>query len=385
MEQDSNYINILNRAITVFFKDAARITLREPSKALFFLRTMWWQRRAAQKRQRWQNENLQVPPFLIMSVTNKCNLHCKGCVAFAHRENRPAARELSAHRLRDIVSEAQQLGVSAILLAGGEPLIRKELLTITSDFPSIIFPLITNGTLIDDAVLRQFKEQRNVMPIISIEGDECETDERRGAGIYKRLQGVMEKMRAEGIFFGCSLTITRSNVATITDTNFVKNLVVAGTRLFLLLEYVSFDDGTDDWVLTDEQRSYLRQKTEAFRTQFPALFIAIPGDEEQYGGCLAAGRGFVHISAGGDVEPCPASPFSDASVQRASLREALQSNLLQAIREQHNSLNETEGGCALWTEREWVRSLLLPQENKTIPVRSVGSGYQQGSGLAESS
>ncbi|MGZ8880141.1 MAG: radical SAM protein, partial [Halobacteriota archaeon] len=73
MEQDLNYTNILNRAITVFFKDAARITLREPSKALFFFRTMWWQRRAAQKRQGWQNENLHVPPFLIMSVTNKCN------------------------------------------------------------------------------------------------------------------------------------------------------------------------------------------------------------------------------------------------------------------------------------------------------------------------
>ncbi|MGZ4883222.1 MAG: radical SAM protein, partial [Halobacteriota archaeon] len=175
MEQDTNYINILNRAITVFFKDAARITLREPSKALFFIRTMWWQRRAAQKRQRWQNENLHVPPFLIMSVTNKCNLRCKGCVAFAHREHRPAARELSAHRLRDLVSEAQQLGVSAILLAGGEPLIRKELLTITRDFPSIVFPLITNGTLIDETVMRQFKEQRNVIPIISIEGDECET------------------------------------------------------------------------------------------------------------------------------------------------------------------------------------------------------------------
>ena len=376
MEQDSDYITILNRAITVFFKDAARITLREPSKALLFLRTVWWQKRAAQKRQRWQNENLLVPPFLIMSVTNECNLRCKGCLAFAHREHRPAARELSEHRLRGLVSEARELGVSAIILAGGEPLVRKELLTITRDFPSIVFPLITNGTLIDETVMRQLKEQQNVIPIISIEGDECETDERRGAGIYKRLQGVMEKMHAEGIFFGSSLTITRSNVATITETNFVKNLVEAGTRIFLFLEYVSFEEGTDNWVLTGEQRSHLRQTTEALRTQFPALFIAIPGDEEQYGGCLAAGRGFVHISAAGDVEPCPASPFSDASVQRTSLREALQSNLLQAIRQQHNSLNETEGGCALWTEREWVHSLLLPKESTIIPVRPVSSKYR---------
>ncbi|MGZ4903778.1 MAG: radical SAM/SPASM domain-containing protein [Halobacteriota archaeon] len=376
MEQGSDYTNILNRAITVFFKDAVRITLNNPSKAIFFLRTMWWQKRAAQTRQRWLNENLHVPPFLIMSVTNKCNLRCKGCIAFAHQGSRSAARELSEDRLRDLVSEAHQLGVSGIILAGGEPLVRKELLTITRDFPSIVFPLITNGTLIDETVLRQFKEQQNVIPLISIEGDEYNTDGRRGAGIYKRLQGIMAKLRTEGIFFGCSLTLTRSNIETITDTSFVKDLVEAGTRLFLLLEYVAFEEETEDWVLTDEQRDHLRQKVEAFRTQLPALFIAIPGDEEQYGGCLSAGRGFVHISAGGDVEPCPATPFSDASVQKTSLREALQSDLLQAIREQHNSLNETEGGCALWTEREWVRSLLPPKESVTIPVRPLGSKNQ---------
>ncbi|MDD1720749.1 MAG: radical SAM protein [Euryarchaeota archaeon] len=376
MEQGSDYTNILNRAITVFFKDAVRITLSNPSKALFFLRTMWWQKRAAQKRQRWLRENLHVPPFLIMSVTNKCNLRCKGCVAFAHQGSRPAARELSEDRLRDLISEAHQLGVSGIILAGGEPLVRKELLSITKDFPAIVFPLITNGTLIDETVIQQLKGQQNIIPLISIEGNEYDTDERRGAGIHKRLQGIMKNMRAEGIFFGCSLTLTRSNAATITDTNFVKNLIEAGTRLLLLLEYVSFEEGTDDWVLTDEQRSHLRQKIEAFRAQLPALFIAIPGDEEQYGGCLAAGRGFVHISAGGDVEPCPATPFSDASVATVSLKEALQSHFLQTIRQQHDSLNETEGGCVLWTEREWVRSLLLPKDSVIIPVRPLGSKNQ---------
>ncbi|MGZ4907907.1 MAG: radical SAM/SPASM domain-containing protein [Halobacteriota archaeon] len=372
VEQNTDYTNVLNRAITVFFKDAVRITLNNPSKALFFLRTIWWQKRAAQRRRRWRKENVHVPPFLILSVTDKCNLRCKGCIAFAHQERRSTA-ELSEDRLRNLVSEAHQLGVSGIILAGGEPLIRKELLAITKDFPSIMFPLITNGTLIDETVIRQFKEQQNVVPLISIEGDEWDTDERRGAGIYQRLTRIMAKLRAEGIFFGCSLTLTRSNAATITETNFVKNLVDAGTRLFLLLEYVAFEEKTENWVVTDEQRHSLRQRIAEFRTQLPALFIAIPEDEEQYGGCLSAGRGFVHINAGGDVEPCPATPFSDASVQRMSLREALQSNLLRAIREQGLSLDESEGGCVLWTEREWVRSLLPPRESVTIQVRPVGA------------
>ncbi len=377
VEQNSDYTNSLNRTITVFFKDAVRITLSNPSKAFFFLRSIWWHKKAAQKRQRWRHENLHVPPFLIMSVTEKCNLRCKGCIAFAHQGRRSVARELSEDRLRDLVGEAQQLGVSAIFLAGGEPLVRTELLRITKAFPSIIFLLITNGTLIDETVMRQLKHQPNVIPLISVEGDERDTDERRGAGIHTCLKDVMKGMRAEKLFFGCSLTVTRSNVATITDATFIKDLIDAGARFFLLLEYVSFEEGTAGWVLTSAQRDHLGQKVESFRTQFPAIFVAIPGDEEQYGGCLSAGRGFVHISAGGDVEPCPATPFSDANVQRMSLREALQSNLLRAIRQQRLSFDESEGGCVLWTEREWVRSLLPPKESAVVPARPISFEKQK--------
>ncbi|NTV90811.1 MAG: radical SAM protein, partial [Clostridiales bacterium] len=43
---------------------------------------------------------------------------------------------------------------------------------------------------------------------------------------------------------------------------------------------------------------------------------------------------------------------------RKSLREALQSELLMKVRENHEKLNETAGGCALWDNREWVQSLL---------------------------
>ncbi len=116
-------------------------------------------------------------------------------------------------------------------------------------------------------------------------------------------------------------------------------------------------------------------KTERLRTQFPAIFIEIPGDEEQYGGCLAAGRGFIHVSTDGDLEPCPVSPYSDTNVQQLSLKEALESRLLQAIRQRHETLSETQGGCALWTEREWVQSLLQPEERSVIPLRRLDSAH----------
>ncbi len=43
---------------------------------------------------------------------------------------------------------------------------------------------------------------------------------------------------------------------------------------------------------------------------------------------------------------------------RVFFKDALQSKFLKTIRQNHEQLNETEGGCALWIKREWVQSLL---------------------------
>jgi hypothetical protein len=48
---------------------------------------------------------------------------------------------------------------------------------------------------------------------------------------------------------------------------------------------------------------------------------------------------------------------SDANLADTSLKEALQSDFLKNIRDSDEHLHETEGGCALWIKREWVRSL----------------------------
>jgi len=358
MKENEGYIKPLNTAIRSYLKDAVRITLKDPSQARFFLRMLRSQREAAQTRQQWGIEGLHVPPFLIVSVTNRCNLQCKGCYAQAHAQNRPLGAELSEDKLRSVIAEARELGISAILLAGGEPFVRRELIIITRDFPEIIFPVVTNGTLLDDTLIQKLKGQRNVWPVLSIEGLERDTNGRRGNGIYQRVQTAMKKLKDNGIFFGCSLTITRSNVSTITDERFMQDLIKAGGKIFFFVEYVSVNEGTEDWVLTNEQRADLLSATNAFRATLPGLFIAFPGDEDQFGGCLAAGRGFVHISPEGNLEPCPFSPYSDANLRDVSLKEGLQSHFLQTIRQNHSQLNETAGGCALWTEREWVHSLL---------------------------
>jgi len=363
-KKGSNFRKVLNQSLNVFFKDALRVTLKDPKQAYFFLRTARWQQKAARVRSKLEREGIHVPPIMIFSITNRCNLHCKGCYHQAlQRSSQP---EISEDKIRSIFSEARELGISFMVLAGGEPLVRQEILDITKDYPEIICLVFTNGLLIDDDLLVKLKGQRNFVPVISLEGWEEDTDGRRGKGVYEHLQRIIEKVKSIGLFWSVSLTVTRSNFATITDHQFISSLFNLGCKLFFFVEYTPITEGTEDWVLTDEQRANLLNLRDSLRKEFPALFIAVPGDEEEIGGCLSAGRGFVHISAEGDVEPCPFAPYSDTNLRDSSLKDALQSEFLKTIRENHGQLSETEGGCALWVEREWVRSLLHQKSGRKI-------------------
>jgi MoaA/NifB/PqqE/SkfB family radical SAM enzyme len=124
-------------------------------------------------------------------------------------------------------------------------------------------------------------------------------------------------------------------------------------------------EGTQEWVVSEAQRRELAAAVKRLRAKFSALFISFPGDEEEYGGCLAAGRGFVHIGPDGSLEPCPFAPYSDANVAKLPLREALRSRFLAAVRERHEYLRETAGGCALWENRKEVERLL--NESRETP------------------
>jgi len=351
----ADYLGRFDRQVARVFKYAARAAWRNPKQALFFARIQAAQSRSARRRDRQRERGVQVPPLVIASITRRCNLHCRGCYARArHGSRRP---ELTDEKWADLFAQAQELGVSVIMLAGGEPLMRPGILDVTRKFPGIIFPLFTNGLLLDDAVVARFRGQPQVIPVVSIEGWEPETDKRRGGGVFESVAAAAEKLRAAGLFFGVSLTVTRRNFDVITAEGLVQALIGNGCSLFIFVEYTPAEPGTEDLTLLPAQRHRLVEFSEGLQAESRPVFITFPGDEEQFGGCLAAGRGFVHIGPDGSLEPCPFAPFSDTNVTDASLEEALTSHLLKAIRDNHAELKETRGGCALWRRREWVESL----------------------------
>jgi len=371
---------------TIFdvLRTAARITFHDPRFAFRALRLLGRQRTAADRRARHESAGTHVPPFVIYSVTGRCNLDCAGCYAkLLHRSDRP---EVSDDRMAGILAEMRDLGVSVVLLAGGEPFLRRNLLDLTAAFPEILFLLFTNGSLLDEAVIVRLREQPHVVPVLSIEGSEDQTDERRGGGTYRYVVEAMARLKKHRVFFGTSTTLTCENFPLATSREHLENLMRRGCRLFYYINYVPVKPGTDHLQLRPEQVRELEERLAHYRSSLPALFIAFPHDEIALGGCLAAGRGFVHIDPYGDVEPCPFSPYSDTTLIKTSFADALASPLLQTILNSGLALDESDGRCALWKKRSWVARLLADgkQEPGSLRLPVDGEGADIGTGEARS-
>ena len=339
-----------------------RSVIDNPREARFALQLQTSLARGERRRKKiLKDEGLEVPPFLICSIANTCNLQCKGCYARAGgiAGDTPIKPTLSADEWRHLFEEAADMGFSVALLAGGEPLTRRDLLEEIASVKEMLFPVFTNGTLIGPQYIDFFKKRLNMLPIISLEGDALATNTRRGQGVHERAILSMQMLHDAGLFFGTSITVTKENKEAVTSDEYVAWLHEKGCKLVFYVEYVPIDPGTKHLAFDDNDVQWMEQRVDAMRMNIKdMIFVSFPGDEKLLDGCMAAGRGFFHIGPDGAAEPCPFSPHSDTNAARDGLRSALQSPLFSKLRNA-SALNwEHTGGCTLYEHREEVDAFL---------------------------
>jgi len=81
-----------------------------------------------------------------------------------------------------------------------------------------------------------------------------------------------------------------------------------------------------------EQRKKLYETVQRVRLEKPLFMMDFWGDAPYVGGCIAGGRRYIHINPKGDVEPCIFVHFSADNIKEKSLKEALDSDFMRAIR-----------------------------------------------------
>lgn len=360
MQNDFNLEEYLSNGIENIIKGALRASFNNTKESVFITKYALSSKKFHKIRKKYELNGEHIPPFLIASITNNCNLNCKGCYARANNScnDVESSELLTRNDWNKIFTEAASLGIGIIMLAGGEPFIRYEIIETAASHPSILFPIFTNGTMIKGNHLELLNKHRNLVPVLSIEGDKSYTDERRGVGVYDQLCNTMDVLKSTGILFGASITVTNANIKQVTEEDYLDTLYNRGCKVIFYVEYVPVSHDTNNLAPSDDEREYLTYKLLSLRKCYKdMIFISFPGDEKASGGCLAAGRGFFHISPSGAAQPCPFSPYSDTNIKEISLKEALNSPLFKKLQQEDVLLNEHIGGCVLYEQKELVQKL----------------------------
>ena len=157
MKQQFDLQRHIEQGVEAIVADTIRATLKNPKESAFMVKFAAASRRASKTRMKYEQEGLHVPGFLIASITSSCNLHCAGCYSRCSSAtvDEPPVAQLTDEEWLRVFREADELGISFILQAGGEPMIRRDILEAAGRMPNILFPVFTNGTFIDDRYFRQ--------------------------------------------------------------------------------------------------------------------------------------------------------------------------------------------------------------------------------------
>ena len=349
------------KGVEKIVSDTLKATMKDPRESAFMLKFAAASCKATKTRQKLAENGENIPSFLIASITSSCNLHCAGCYSRFNKatvDSKPV-KQLSSEEWLDIFRQAEELGVSFIMLAGGEPMLRWEVIENAGKMQNILFPIFTNGTYLNENYLKLFDKSRNLIPVMSIEGGKETTAERRGAGVYEKLIANMDAFHERNLLFGASVTVTTENIREVTSPEFIKTLADRGCKLVFFIEFVPVTDDAGHLAPGDAERAYLNEAMDRLREVYPdMILLAFPGDERADGGCMAAGRGFFHINSHGGAEPCPFSPYSDINVRDTSLRDAIHSRLFRALREGDFLDDDHVGGCVLYEKRAEVEAML---------------------------
>ncbi len=307
------------------------------------------------KRKAWaEREGYYPPSTVVISPTMKCNLSCYGCYAGDYDRS----LELSLDEIDSILLQMKEMGVYFAVISGGEPFFKKDIFEIFRKHSDMAFLVFTHGGLIDEKMVEKLIEVGNVMPAFSLEGYERETDERRGAGHFRKVMKAMDLLREAGLSFCGSFTQTSRNTDIITSDGYIDMLVQKGCFALWLFSYVPIGRNPDLSLMpTPEQRDLMRHRTIEFRAEKPLVMVDFWNDGPIISGCIAGGRKYFHINANGDIEPCVFCHFAVDNIRKTTLKEALNSPLFRTIRETQGKHDNLLRPCMLIDHPEVGREI----------------------------
>src|SRR5437016_2877002 len=166
------------------------------------------------------------PPFLYLSIISSCNLRCQGCWVDVEEKN-----TIDLDTLNRTIRDAKKNGNAFFGILGGEPFMHLELLDLLAAHPDCYFQIFTNGQFITEKVAKRLRELGNATPLVSIEGREIVSDERRGKkNVFNKTIAGLENCLKQGLLTGVATSVCQTNIGELLTESWLRELVARGVH-----------------------------------------------------------------------------------------------------------------------------------------------------------
>lgn len=307
------------------------------------------------------------PPFLYVSIINSCNLRCQGC--WVDVEEKDA---IDLDLLNRTITDAKRHGNSFFGILGGEPFMHPQLLDLLAAHPDCYFQLFTNGQFITEGIAHRLRELGNATPLVSIEGREFVSDERRGRqGVFgKTMRGLENCLRAR-LLTGVATSVCQTNIDELLIERWLRELIDRGVHYVWYHTYRPVGPKSNfQLALRPDQLVRVRRFVVEMRAKMPIAIVDAYYDDRGQALCPMATGISHHISPRGDIEPCPILQFAVENIrdQRGLFETMKQSSFLRDFRELSA---EATRGCVVLERPDLVKELVLRHGARDTTARGT--------------
>ena len=307
------------------------------------------------------------PPFLYLSILNSCNLRCQGCWVDVEEND-----AIDLDTLNRTITDAKRHGNAFFGILGGEPFMHPQLMDLLAAHPDCYFQVFTNGQFITEKVAKRLREIGNATPLISIEGREFTSDERRGKKdvFNKTLRGLDNCLR-EKILTGVATSVCQSNIEELLTESWLRELIARGVHYVWYHTYRPVGPKMNaQLALRPDQLVRTRRFVTEMRARVPIAIIDAYYDHRGQALCPMSTGISHHVGPRGDIEPCPIIQFATETIRdpRGVFATMRDSTFLKDFREL--SAQHTRG-CVVLERPDLVKQLVVKHNARDTTARGT--------------
>lgn len=241
---------------------------------------------------KWKRQTRPAAPIsLNLMFSNDCETNCAYC--HAHRRNVPEHELLSTKRWKEILREAKVLGIEQVTLSGGDPLFRRDALTLIAELINMdMLFLLSTKCYITEEIADRLVEIGMTKPInqylreiqLNMDApDDKIADRLAGSpGYYSRAVESIRNLLARGFNLRVKAVVTPLNTPHIYQ--WIKQLAQMGVTQISVAAYNrTFHMHNDNLFLSQENRMSIAEQCERAMAEFPAIDLRMAGLENVQG------------------------------------------------------------------------------------------------------